>query len=159
MKLKNLLLLFLFSLNSALFPQSAYAAAPNITLKFTNVTQQLNDFKGKLIYVDFWATWCVPCRKSFPWMNEIHEKYKTKGFEIIAINLDKDTAQVSKFLEKYPAKFKIAYDPEGTTAKTFNVQTMPSSFLINQQGNIIFKYRGFRKNDTSKIERIIQSNL
>ena len=158
MKLKKLLLTLFFTAN-VLFMQNAYAAAPNITLKFADTTQHLSDFKGKLVYLDFWASWCIPCRKSFPWMNKMHEKYKSKGFEVIAVNLDKDSQLVSKFLKKHPALFKIAYDSSGDTAEQFHVKGMPTSFLISREGKLINVHMGFRQKDIVKLENIIQSNL
>lgn len=141
------------------FTQYSYAATPNISLKFSNSTQKLNDYKGKLVYLDFWASWCIPCRKSFPWMNEMNKKYKNKGLEVIAVNLDKDSQLVSKFLNKYPALFKVAYDPSGNSAEQFHVKGMPTSFLISRQGKLLIVHMGFRKEDAAKLENAIQSNL
>ena len=151
---------FIFLLFLASSIQNSYAeSAPNITLDISNNPKTLNDFKGKLVYLDFWASWCIPCRKSFPFMNEMHNKYKAKGFEVIAINLDKDASLVLKFLNKYPAQFKIAYDSIGETAEKFNVRAMPTSFLIGRNGEIIATHQGFRQKDIGKIEQLIQSNL
>jgi len=158
MKLKKLLLSIFFTAN-VLLVQNAYASAPNITLKFADTTQHLSDFKGKLVYLDFWASWCIPCRKSFSWMNKMHEKYKSKGLEIIAINLDKDSKLVSQFLKKYPVLFKVAYDSSGNTAEQFHVKGMPTSFLISREGELISVHMGFRKKDMAKLENFIQSNL
>jgi len=133
--------------------------ASNISLKIDGAHKSLNDFKGKLVYLDFWASWCVPCRKSFPWMNEVSTKYKTKGLEVIAVNLDKDRAMVAKFLQHYPANFKIAYDQAGLSAEKFNVQVMPTSILISRNGNIITKHSGFRKKDREALEQLIKDNL
>ena len=89
----------------------------------------------------------------------MHEKYKTKGLEVIAVNLDKDSQLVSQFLKKYPALFKVAYDSSGDTAEQFNVKGMPTSFLINREGKLISVHMGFRKKDMAKLENLIQSNL
>ena len=140
--------------------QNSFAeSAPNIPLNIANTHNTLSDFKGKLIYLDFWASWCIPCRNSFPFMNHMLSKYKDKGFQIIAVNLDKDIEQVSKFLKRYPAQFKISYDSTGNTAEKFNVRAMPTSFLIDRKGEIIATHSGFRQKDTAKIEQLILSNL
>lgn len=157
MKFKKLLLAVL--LTNVFLSQYSYAATPNIPLKFSNTTQKLSDYKGKLVYLDFWASWCIPCRKSFPWMNKIHEKYQKQGLEVIAVNLDKDSQLVSQFLKKYPALFKIAYDSSGNTAEQFHVKGMPTSFLISRDGKLISVHMGFRKKDMAKLENLIQSNL
>lgn len=135
------------------------ADAPNITLNFGNVSKPLNEYKGKLVYLDFWASWCTPCRKSFPWMNEMYSKYHNKGLEILAVNLDKDNKQVHKFLSRYSASFKIAFDTTGKSAEKFRVSAMPTSFLIDRNGKIIMSHPGFRKKDKDKMEQLIQSNL
>lgn len=157
MKFKKLILAVL--LINVFLSQHSYAATPNISLKFSNTTQKLSDYKGKLVYLDFWASWCIPCRKSFPWMNKIHEKFQKQGLEVIAVNLDKDSQLVSQFLKKYPALFKIAYDSSGNTAEQFHVKGMPTSFLISRDGKLLSVHMGFRKKDIAKLENLIQSNL
>lgn len=74
-------------------------------------TISLNDFRGKVLYIDFWASWCTPCRKSFPWLNQMQKRYKDAGLVVLAINLDKDYDLAHAFLTKYPAEFLVAYDP------------------------------------------------
>jgi len=106
--------------------QTSYAeSAASIVLNIDNTRQSLNDYKGKLVYLDFWASWCIPCRKSFPFMNEMQSKYKDKGLEIIAINLDTDITLVRKFLKQYPAQFKIAYDSTGDIAENLILKQCP----------------------------------
>jgi len=157
MKILNSILMLLFL---ALPLKNLHAEpAPNIPLNIDGTVQSLSDYKGKLVYLDFWASWCTPCRKSFSWMNVMKNKYKEKGFEIIAVNLDKDKTLVAKFLSKYPAHFNVAYDDSGDTAEKFNVKAMPTSFLIDRNGNIVMSHAGYREKDKTKIEKLIQSNL
>jgi len=122
-------------------------------------TIQLSNYKGKVIYLDFWATWCVPCRKSFPWMNEMLRKYQAKGLEIIAVSLDEKTKMVETFLKRYPADFTIALDQEGRTADLYQVRVMPSSYIIDREGKIIESHMGFRNKDKAKLESLIQKTL
>jgi len=105
--------------------------------------QALAKHKGEVVYLDFWASWCVPCRKSFPWMNMVQEKYQTKGFSIISVNLDADYALAQKFLKENPASFSVIYDPKGKLAKHFKIQGMPSSMLIGRDGKIKQRHTGF----------------
>lgn len=133
--------------------------APDIELPTTTGKVSLSSLKGKVVYVDFWATWCAPCRKSFPWMNDMYSRYNNKGFEIIAINLDAQQEMVPEFLKKYPAKFTIALDPKGSVAEQYDVKAMPSSYLIDKQGNIVAKHFGFRSGDKDKLENEIKSLL
>jgi thiol-disulfide isomerase/thioredoxin len=115
--------------------------------------------EGRVIWVDFWASWCVPCRRSFPWLNTMHRKYGADGLRIIAVNLDKDRALADGFLEEVPAEFALRFDPAGALAKQFGVQTMPSSFLIDADGNVITSHFGFRSSEAADYENSIKAAL
>lgn len=107
-------------------------ALPDLTQKEV----QLESYKGKVVYLDFWASWCVPCRKTFPWMNEMQKKYSAEGLEIIAVSVDKNRAEAEKFLAKYPAEFGILHDGERKVTKLYKVKGVPTSYLIDREGNI-----------------------
>ena len=113
---------------------------------------QLSKLKGQVVYVDFWASWCAPCRKSFPWMNKMHAKYESQGLKVIGISLDDDEAKAYKFLEKVPALFTIAFDTKGTVADLYEVQVMPTSYLIDKKGNVLFEHKGFKTKHEDKLE-------
>lgn len=117
------------------------------------------DYKGQVIYLDFWASWCAPCKKSFPWLSQMQAKYKSKGFKVIAVNLDKDQGLAKKFLENNPAGFQVGFDPAGNIAKQLKVTGMPSSFLIDRAGNIVSTHVGFREKDTATMESKIKNLL
>jgi thiol-disulfide isomerase/thioredoxin len=114
---------------------------------------------ARLVWVDFWASWCAPCRRSFPWMNAMQQKYSADGFSVIAVNVDKDRALAEEFLAEYPAQFPIHYDPSGTLAQAYDVQAMPSSFLMDAQGNVLASHYGFRLADASEYEAKIRAAL
>ncbi|NQV86276.1 MAG: TlpA family protein disulfide reductase [Woeseiaceae bacterium] len=120
---------------------------------------QLSEYRGKVLVVDFWASWCVPCRRSFPWMNEMQQKFGDEGLVIIAVNLDNDASDAAEFLRAYPAQFKISYDQERELALEFEVEAMPSSFLIDRDGNIIERHLGFKTGQTDDYEAAIVSAL
>ena len=144
----------------AFFSLSPNILANNLHLHDLNgKSVQLDDFKGKAIWLDFWASWCLPCRASFPWMNEMQKKYQSRGLKIIAVNLDKDRTEVNRFLDHYPANFTILLDPAGSSARQYKVRGMPSSYMINRQGQVIKQHLGFRKADTAKLEADIQQLL
>jgi len=131
--------------------------APNLDLKkLDNSTFKLSDYRGDVLYVDFWATWCPPCRKSFPWMEEMHERYKDLGFKVVAISLDTKRSVIDQFLEKMTTSFIIAHDPSGDSATQFKVKGMPSSYLIDRKGNIHMTHLGFNDKDKSKLEEEIK---
>ncbi|HVY66431.1 MAG TPA: TlpA disulfide reductase family protein [Gammaproteobacteria bacterium] len=119
----------------------------------------LGEVKGKLVWVDFWASWCEPCRRSFPWLNQMQARYAAQGLEVIGINLDTDKAAAQKFLHEVPAHFTLKFDPEGKLATKFEVQAMPSSFLLDASGNIVASHLGFRPGDTAQYEAQIKKAL
>jgi len=119
----------------------------------------LAPISGKVVWVDFWASWCVPCRRSFPWLNTMHRKYREQGLEIIAVNLDKERALADGFLAEVPAEFSLRFDPAGNLAKEFAVQSMPSSYLLAADGTVLASHFGFRTADAAEYERTIQEAL
>ena len=137
---------------------TAFASqAPNMEFqKLDNSKFKLSDYKGDVLYVDFWATWCPPCRKSFPWMEEMHQRYSDLGFKVIAVSLDVKRAVIDQFLAEVKTSFIIAHDKSGESATQFKVQGMPSSFLIDRKGNIYLAHQGFKSSDKSKLEAEIK---
>ncbi len=140
-------------------PVLAVESAPDFKLPSAKGMVELSKLKGKVVYVDFWASWCTPCRKSFPWMNELHKKYKDQGLEVVAVNLDKSREPIDVFLSKTPADFTIAYDPSGGAATTYKVTGMPSSYLIDRSGQLQTTHLGFRDKDKEEIEGKIKELL
>jgi thiol-disulfide isomerase/thioredoxin len=103
----------------------------------------LSDLKGQVVYVDFWASWCKPCKASFPWMNEMQAKYKDQGLRVVAINLDEDKSDALVFLKRVPAEFTMVFDPTGAIANQYQLVGMPSSYIIDRSGNLRFAHQGF----------------
>jgi thiol-disulfide isomerase/thioredoxin len=131
------------------------ATAPPFTLPTTSGSVSLDSIPGKVVLVDFWASWCVPCKSSFPWMNEMHERYKAKGLTIVAINVDKSRKSAEEFLGKHPAPFVVAFDPSGKTAKAYHVWGMPTSYLIGPGRSILFSRSGFDPKHAKDVEAMI----
>jgi len=115
----------------------------------------LNKLRGKVVYVDFWASWCGPCRRSFPWMNEMQQKYGPRGFVIVGINVDKKRTDADRFLGQNPANFTVVFDEAGTTPSAFGVKGMPSSYLIDGRGQVTFVERGFLDEHKAELEQRI----
>ena len=149
----------IFLISIITLPVWAANQAPQFSLPSKNGNINLNSLQGQVVYVDFWASWCSPCRKSFPWMNEMANKYKDMGFTIIAINLDKERNLADDFLKDIPHDFTIAFDPEGDTASAYKVRAMPSSYLIDKNGNIQYTHLGFRSENKAELESQIKSLL
>lgn len=127
---------------------SGAAPAPQFSLPdMQGQNVALEALKGKVVYLDFWASWCVPCKQSFPWMNELRKTWDSADVAVIAINLDKKEGPVRGFLDKNPADFTVLRDPAGAMAEAYKVKGMPSTFLIDKQGNIVYSQIGFRESD------------
>jgi len=150
----------LFAVLLALFTSSSFAQkAPNFSLDGDKGKIKLSAYKGKVVYVDFWASWCKPCRKSFSFMNDMQQRYGKQGLQIIAINVDSARAEAKNFLDKHPAKFTIAYDADGKTPGLYKLKVMPTSYLIDRNGNLINVHQGFKEDQTAKLEKLIVSSL
>lgn len=134
-------------------------SAPNFKLPTSSGELSLDQFKGKVVYLDFWASWCSPCRKSFPWMNELQKRYGDQGFSVIAVNLDKKRELAAQFLAEHSVIFPVAYDAKGDSADQYKVQAMPSSYLIGRDLTIQSKHLGFRDQDKAKLENAIEQLL
>lgn len=131
-------------------------AAPSFTLATRAGNISLDSLRGKVVLVDFWASWCIPCRMSFSWMSEMDRTYADKGLTIIAVNLDKTREPADAFLEKSPARFTVAFDPSGKTAEAYKVAAMPSSFLIDRKGTITHVRVGFDAKQNGDVESLIK---
>lgn len=118
-------------------------------------TLRLADYQGKVVYLDFWASWCPPCRVSLPWMAELHTRYADQGLVVIANSVDENTQDAAAAIQSNPVPFIVTLDPKGRLAEQFNVPGMPTSYLIDAQGQIRFRHVGFRAADASKLEQAI----
>ena len=108
------------------------------------------DTQGKVVLVDFFASWCHPCQESFPVMEELYKKYSGQGFVIIAVNLDKKKADMDDFLKSHPASFTVVRDADNKLVSQVKIPTMPSSFLLDRTGKIHVFHRGFKGDETRK---------
>ncbi len=126
------------------------AGAPNV---------RLADLKGRVVYVDFWASWCAPCKQSFPWMNEMQAKYGPKGLTIVGINVDRKREDADKFLSGTPAKFTVGFDTAGKVAEAYQPKGMPTSYLIDANGVVRAVHVGFREKDRDELERELAAAL
>lgn len=133
--------------------------APDFKLEGVGETVTLSGLRGHFVYVDFWASWCVPCRQSFPWMNALQAKFRDQGLRVVAINLDETVAASKEFLARLPPNFKIAFDPTGMTPRAYGLLGMPTSFLVGRDGKVIFRHSGFRNSDREDLEARIATAL
>ena len=111
--------------------------------------EELHEAKDKWVYLDFWASWCVPCRRSFPFMNRLHRQYN--DLRVIAINVDEFPEDAKGFLEQYPAEFRIIFDHKRVLPGVFNVKGMPTSLVIAPGGEVKAVHQGFNADGAAKI--------
>jgi thiol-disulfide isomerase/thioredoxin len=143
-------LLLLLTMNS---PALAGEASPALDTLGDHV--DLAELDGKVVYVDFWASWCAPCQKSFPWMAEIQERHGDEGLVILAVNVDRTDKPAEKFLEGRNIPFRILRDPKGEVASAFDVKAMPTAFVFTRDGDFAWKHEGFRESESSEVEQRI----
>jgi thiol-disulfide isomerase/thioredoxin len=123
---------------------SAAQTMPNVAVQTASgTTVHLADYKGKVILIDFWASWCAPCKTSFPALDTLYRDYREKGLEVLAVNLDERRRDADAFLEAHPHRLTVLFDAKGVAPQAFEVQGMPSSFLIDRAGNIRFTHMGY----------------
>ncbi|MBS0321669.1 MAG: TlpA family protein disulfide reductase [Proteobacteria bacterium] len=139
---------------------TAGAAAPAFTLDdAAGKPVSLAALRGKVVVVDFWASWCGPCRQAFPWMNALQQKYAGKGLVIVAVNVDKKRSDADRFLAQVPAQFTTVFDPDGKTPAAFDVRGMPTTYLVDGSGKIVLVEEGFREETRDAMEARIRALL
>lgn len=139
--------------------QEVGSRAPAFDLPTTAKSVRLADMKGQVVYVDFWASWCGPCKQSFPWMNEMQAKYGPRGFTVVGVNVDQKREDADKFLASTPASFTVGYDTTGKVAEMYQPKGMPTSFLIGADGKVRAVHSGFKDSQREELEREIQAAL
>ena len=115
--------------------------------------------RGRVVIVDFWASWCKPCRQSIPWLNSMRERYGASGLTIIGVNVDAERRDADKFLRDVSIEFEIVFDPNGDLARQFKVQGMPSSYVFDRTGNLVETYVGFRDAKKDEHEAALRNLL
>ena len=149
-KSTTLLTLLLLILNNSLYAQES---------AIDEFKTELAQHQGKVVYLDFWASWCTPCRKAFPWLNEMQAKYQQQGLVVLAVNVDYDQSFAKEFLAEVPATFDIFYDSEGRVARSYQLEGMPTSFVLDRNGKVIARHTGFKVEKMAQYEQKIQQAL
>jgi thiol-disulfide isomerase/thioredoxin len=115
----------------------------------------LEQYRGRVVVLDFWASWCAPCRRSIPWLNEMNAKYGKQGLVIVGVNVDKDRHDAEQFLREVPIDFEIIYDPDGALATRYQVEGMPSSYVFGRHGELAARHLGFQNARRPEYEALL----
>jgi peroxiredoxin len=132
---------------AALFAPLACATdtAPDFALKSNQgETLRLSDHRGEVILLNFWASWCGPCRQEMPLLNTINDRYSKLGFSVIGVNVDKDSALADKLLKDIPVGFPVLYDNLSLVSASYDVSAMPTTVLIDRDGNMRYIHKGYK---------------
>lgn len=159
----GIIAMFVFAFSSVVHAKDMQLS-PDIALaqsSYHSASGLLELSETNWVYLDFWASWCVPCKYSFPFMNELQRDLGDEGLTVIAVNVDSDTNKAHAFLQTTPAQFSVQYDPQGVIAELFQVPVMPVSYLIKDR-QIIGRHVGFKTSDQEplreQIEKLMQAN-
>ena len=138
------------------------AALPSLTLPRLGEAADpvsLAALKGRVVYVDFWASWCVPCRLSMPALDALYRKHRDAGFSVVGINKDVTAADARRFLQRVPVSFPLVADADDAAARAFAVKAMPSGYLVDRKGVVRHVHRGFTSETAAALEREVADLL
>ncbi len=134
------------------------APAPDFALPAMDGGElRLSELKGQVVMINFWATWCGPCRQEMPLLQQLQVKYEPLGFTLVGINVEPESAGARTWLEKVPVTFPILFDRQNQVAERFGVQGMPSSVFVDRSGKVRYVHRGYQPGDESKYADMIRS--
>jgi cytochrome c biogenesis protein CcmG, thiol:disulfide interchange protein DsbE len=134
-------------------------AAPDFTLPGLSGPVALGALRGQVVYLDFWASWCPPCRLSFPWMDRMQALHGAAGLVVVAVNVDRQRAAAERFLQAVPTRCRVAFDPEGRLPARYGAAAMPSSFIIGRDSRLRLQHGGFREADEAPLEAALRQAL
>lgn len=143
----------------AVFTQLATAAetSPDFTLaSHQGDNLRLAEQRGDVIMLNFWASWCGPCRKEMPLLDELHQRYEAAGFQVWGVNVDAERADAEEMLRRIPVNFPILFDTTSKVSKLYGVDAMPSSVFIDRDGNVRHIHRGYREGDEAAYKKIVK---
>ncbi len=135
--------------------------APAPALQLPGLSGQVDSLalKGKVVVLDFWASWCAPCKRSFPWWNDMQAKYGARGLQVVGVNVDRKRSDADAFLVQAPARFAIAFDGAGDTPRRYAVKGMPTTVIVGADGSVLARHEGFKDDDRAALEAAIVAAL
>jgi peroxiredoxin len=138
------------ALTGLIFSASTHAEmkegpAPDFTLKSDSGTNlRLSEYRGEVVMINFWASWCGPCRQEMPLLDELYDQYSPMGFTILGVNVEEDSSKATELLEQIPVSFPVLFDTKSTVSKLYDVVAMPSTVLVDRDGNVRYLHHGYK---------------
>lgn len=150
-------LAFLFIASFNVHAASASGPAPDFTLKgLDGNNTKLSELRGNVVLLNFWASWCGPCREEMPLLNKIHNKYEPLGFTILGVNVEEQSDAAKKFIAQRPVDFPILLDNKNTVSKLYDVIAMPTTVVIDRDGNMRFLHQGYQSGDEAEYRKMVK---
>jgi peroxiredoxin len=119
--------------------------APDFTLNSNSGENlRLSEFRGEVVMINFWASWCAPCLQEMPLLDELYSQYQPMGFTILGVNVEEDSTQAKKMLKDSPVTFPVLFDNESEVSKLYKVVAMPSTVLVDRDGNVRYLHKGYK---------------
>ena len=138
-------------------PVFASAPASDFTLaSLKDGNLKLSEQRGEVIMLNFWASWCGPCREEMPLLSDLHARYEPVGFQVWGVNVDANREDAQAMLNKIPVEFPVLFDAESDVSKLFGVEAMPTSVFIDRDGNVRYVHKGYRSGDEAEYKKIIK---
>jgi len=163
MQMKKIITSFVFASVVMLLSGVANASpisgqAPNFTLKSnTGKNLKLSEFRGQVVMINFWASWCAPCRQEMPLLEDLYKKYKRLGFTILGVNVEENSAPARKLLKNIRVSFPILFDTKNKVSKLYNVSAMPSTILVDRNGKMRFLHKGYKPGYEAEYQKQVRS--
>lgn len=132
--------------------------SPAFAAPLAELPEALASYRGQIVYVDFWASWCAPCAQSFPWLNSLKARYGDR-LTVVGVNVDERHGDAERFLAQHPAQFTLVFDPKGALAERYQVAGMPSAVILGADGSVLHQHVGFREEEIGDYERAIAAAL
>ena len=131
--------------------------APDFTLKAMNGKNvKLSELAGNVVLINFWASWCGPCREEMPLLNDLHNKYEALGFTVLGVNVEEQAAPAIGFINKSPVDFPILFDNKNDVSKIYKVVAMPTTVVVDRDGNIRYEHKGYKSGDEKKYKKMVK---
>lgn len=131
--------------------------APDFTLKSrSGKNLKLSEYAGNVVLLNFWASWCGPCRKEMPLLNDLHNKYEALGFVVLGVNVEEQSSQAKSFIADNPVDFPILFDSTNTVSKLYDVIAMPTTVMIDRNGAVRYLHKGYKSGDGKKYKKIVK---